>query len=161
MCEDLTSQITDWLNATAKNVAAAEAEKKAEQTVPQDAFSEKFKKAVEMLHRKDIIWANGNVYFQTNRRWVLDTYPMKSLWLSHRSLHSFPVVDIVTDPLMDGKILLTLPDAMEDAQAEYWSLLIDLVGREKASGGYQARGEARAAHFYEVTRTPGRGRGGC
>ena len=138
MCEDLTSQITDWLNATAKNVAAAEAEKKAEQTVPQDAFSEKLKKAVEMLHRKDIIWANGNVYFQTNRRWVLDTYPMKSLWLSHRSLHSFPVVDIVTGPLMDGKILLTLPDAMEDAQAEYWSLLIDLVGRDNMKNAADA-----------------------
>lgn len=38
MCEDLTSQITDWLNATAKNVAAAEAEKKAEQTVPPGRF---------------------------------------------------------------------------------------------------------------------------
>ena len=138
MCEDLTSQITDRLNAIAKNVAAAEAKKKAEQPAALDASSEKLKKAVEKLRRKDIIWANGNVYFQTSCHQVLDTYPMKFLWLSHRGLHSFPIVDIVIDPLMDGKLLLTLPDAMEGAQAEYWSLLIDLVGWDNVKNASDA-----------------------
>lgn len=138
MCENLTGQITDWLDRIVKDAAAAEAKEKAEQMDPQDASSEKLKKAVEMLHRKDIIWANGNVYFQTNRHQVLDTYPMRSLWISHRGLHSFQVANIVIEPLIDGKILLTLPDAMEDAQTEYWSLLIDLVGRDNVKNAADA-----------------------
>ena len=138
VCENLTGQIADWLDGVVKDAAAAEAKKEAEQTEPQDASSEKLKKAVEKIHRKDIIWANGNVYFQTNCRQVLDTYPMKLLWISHCGLHNFPVVDIVTDPLMYGKILLTLPEAMGDAQTEYWSLLIDLVGRDNVKNAADA-----------------------
>lgn len=141
VCSALSQQIVDLLKETvviAEASMAAELQEMPGQSTAKEPFTKKLKRTVDELSRKDIVWEDDNVYYQTTHSGIQGVPEMVSLWKKNCDLSDAVIGDIVALPLISGKVLLTLPRKMKAAQSEYWILLTDIVGRDNVKNAAAA-----------------------